>query len=36
MIKIRPRVVHLVHFENDVQHNIGRIVFVQHKIYKRI
>ena len=30
------RVIHLVHFKNDVRHNIGRIKFVCNKIYKRI
>jgi hypothetical protein len=30
------RVVHLVHFNNDMHHNIGWIEFIWHKIYKRI
>jgi hypothetical protein len=26
---------HLVHFINNMRHNIGRITFIWHKIYKK-
>ena len=29
-----PRVGHLVHFANDVWHNVGRIKFIRNKIIK--
>ena len=32
----QSQVVHLVHFKGDVRHNIGRIEFVRHQIYKWI
>ena len=35
-MNIDSRVVHLVHLKNDMQHNIRRIKFIKHKIYKRI